>query len=346
MGLGDMTSRQAVLDAIAEFDRLGRDAFLAKHGFGRSRTYFVIHDNRQYDSKAIAGAAHGFQYADQGPLQAADFSGGERTVANRLRELGFVVSGEEQAEDVGGAAPRNPTWTSDELILALDFYVRHRPTFPSQSSAEIAELSDLLNRLAAARGGRFGTTYRNANGVYMKLMNFRRFDPDDIAAGGRGLKAGGRGEKEVWDRFFADPEGLGRVARAIRAAISSGEVPEAPDPELEETMTEAPEGAVMTRLHQIRERNRALVKKCKERALKRYSQLRCEACGFSFAERYGEIGQSYIECHHTKPVSMLQPNETTKLADLALLCANCHRMVHARRPWLSMDELRRTLREG
>jgi hypothetical protein len=36
--------------------------------------------------------------------------------------------------------------------------------------------------------------------------------------------------------------------------------------------------------------------------------------------------------------------QKTRLADLALLCANCHRMIHARRPWLTLDELRGLLR--
>ncbi|MEX2447811.1 MAG: hypothetical protein WD404_03595 [Solirubrobacterales bacterium] len=30
--------------------------------------------------------------------------------------------------------------------------------------------------------------------------------------------------------------------------------------------------------------------------------------------------------------------------DLALLCANCHRMVHAKRPWLSVEQLRSHLK--
>jgi 5-methylcytosine-specific restriction protein A len=43
-------------------------------------------------------------------------------------------------------------------------------------------------------------------------------------------------------------------------------------------------------------------------------------------------------------VETLGDGMATKLSDLALLCANCHRMIHARRPWLSMDELRAYLR--
>ncbi|MDO6522910.1 HNH endonuclease [Shimia thalassica] len=46
-----------------------------------------------------------------------------------------------------------------------------------------------------------------------------------------------------------------------------------------------------------------------------------------------------MECHHTVPVSEMKPGDKTKLSDLALVCANCHRMIHAKRPWLSIQEL-------
>lgn len=48
-----------VLDAAAEFDRLGRDAFLKSTGFGPARAYFLQHNGNLYDSKAIIGYAHG-----------------------------------------------------------------------------------------------------------------------------------------------------------------------------------------------------------------------------------------------------------------------------------------------
>jgi hypothetical protein len=91
MALSDLTSREAVRRAIEEFDRLGRDAFLEKYGFGKARAYFLVEDGRHYDSKAIVGAAYGFQFPDRGPLRAREFSGGEATVRARLEELGFEV---------------------------------------------------------------------------------------------------------------------------------------------------------------------------------------------------------------------------------------------------------------
>lgn len=89
MALSDLTF-DAVLQAIAEFDVLKRDAFLQKYHFGKSRGYFLIHNGARYDSKAIAGAAHGYVPGLE-PLQASKLSGGDKSVANRLRKLGFVV---------------------------------------------------------------------------------------------------------------------------------------------------------------------------------------------------------------------------------------------------------------
>lgn len=91
MPLGDLTSQDAVLRAIAEFDRLGQDAFLKKYGFGRARSYFLDYNGRRYDSKAIAGVAYGYQFPSDGPLKAAQFSGGNNTVRAKLEELGFEV---------------------------------------------------------------------------------------------------------------------------------------------------------------------------------------------------------------------------------------------------------------
>jgi 5-methylcytosine-specific restriction protein A len=46
VALGDLTSREAVLGAIAEFDRVGREAFLSTYRFGPSRDYVVVHDGK------------------------------------------------------------------------------------------------------------------------------------------------------------------------------------------------------------------------------------------------------------------------------------------------------------
>ena len=107
---------------------------------------------------------------------------------------------------------------------------------------------------------------------------------------------------------------------------------------------EAPEGRVLTRLHRVRERNQKLVEQRKTKALREKGALTCEVCEFDYEKRYGKRGYGFIEAHHTRALASLPENGMTKLEDLALVCANCHRMIHAQKPWLSIEELRATLR--
>jgi 5-methylcytosine-specific restriction protein A len=101
---------------------------------------------------------------------------------------------------IEGVVERNPNWTRDELILALDLYMRHRPAVLGNTSADVIELSEILNRLAHAGRDR-APTHRNANGVAMKLLNFRPFDPDYTASGRAGPHHTSRGDEQVWREF-------------------------------------------------------------------------------------------------------------------------------------------------
>lgn len=237
---------------------------------------------------------------------------------------------------------RNPPWSRDELILALDLYLRHRNHIPGKTSSEIAELSLLLNGMARQAGEGREATYRNLNGVYMKLMNFRRFDSDYTREGKVGLQRGNRLEEEVWSHYANDVALLNSVSQAIRTTIQGGEL-RGDLQTFEYGDEEAVEGGVLTALHTRRERNRRLVDRKKSQVRKRDGQLKCEACGFDFEETYGDRGRGFIECHHVKPLYTLAEAQTTRLDDLVLLCSNCHRMVHASRPWLTVDDLRSTL---
>lgn len=325
MSLEDISDSAAVTQALNEFDALGRDAFLDKYGFGASRGWMVDHGSQAYDAKAILGAAHGYQFPLLGPLPATDFHGGTPT-AKVLRRMGFVVS-------EPGTPTRNPVWSRDELLLALDLYLRHRAALPGDTHSDVVELSSFLGRLAAKTQVGNYPKYRNPNGVAMKLQNFRRFDPEQ---NGKGLSGGGKGEVDVWNRYADDEPGLRAIVALIRATVESTNVDLSQEPE---GGMEAEEGAVLTRLHRFRERNRAIVDRKKADAMRKHRALCCEACGFDFSAAYGERGRGFIECHHTVPVSQLKPGAKTRLEDLVLLCANCHRMVHLRPPWLSLEAL-------
>ena len=328
MPIEDITNPEAVRQAISEFRLIGQARFLKRYGFGASRGWLLRDDDGQeFDAKAILGAAHGYQYPALGHLPQSKFHGGEAT-ARKLREMGFTVTEPDTR--------RNPTWGRDELILALDLYMRHRPSFPDDKHPEVIALSQLLNELATTAAG--NASFHNPNGVAMKLMNLRRLDPDQQ---GRGLAGGGKQEEDVWAIFANDLQRLRSTAAAITAAIKIAD--EEDTGTNAEEGEEAEEGQVLTRQHRFRERNRAIVERRKAKAIRQHGRLNCEACDFDFSVNYGERGSGFIECHHTRPVSALKPGEKTKLEELALLCANCHRMIHIRRPWMSVSELRQLI---
>jgi len=252
----------------------------------------------------------------------------------------FATEGPTGAAIEEKKAKRNAIWSRDELILALDLYMRHRASPPAKDSPEIEDLSEVLNQLGAVLGQRTSGTYRNTNGVYMKLMNFRRFDSDYTTEGKTGLTRGNQDEARVWDQFAGDPVRLAEVARFIRQGITEHRTDEdlaGPD---EPGIEEAEEGKVATRVHRYRERDRRLVAEARAQAMKKHGRLVCAACSFDFSKQYGEVGADIIDVHHTKPVHTMEPGEKTKVADLVLLCSNCHRVVHSRRKWLSVEQVK------
>jgi 5-methylcytosine-specific restriction protein A len=229
---------------------------------------------------------------------------------------------------------RKHAWLRDELILALDLYVREGDSAPTDSRQKV---SNLLRALPVEDKLADDPKFRSESAVAHKLANFLALDQP-----GRGFPHGGAGDARVWAQFASDPTRLAATAASIAADIESGRpAPPTYDDEDDPDEAEAAEGRLLTRRHRERERNPMLAKKKKDQVRKqRDGKLTCEACGFDFAEHYGERGDGFIECHHTVFVRNLRPGSRTKLSDLVLLCSNCHRIVHRRSPWLTMGELR------
>jgi hypothetical protein len=85
----DRVSREDVLKAIHEYDKLGAEQFFSAHGFAPTTTYELISNKRRYPPKAILGTA--YELATGKRLGSGDFEGGKTGAVKVLENLGFVI---------------------------------------------------------------------------------------------------------------------------------------------------------------------------------------------------------------------------------------------------------------
>jgi len=100
---------------------------------------------------------------------------------------------------------------------------------------------------------------------------------------------------------------------------------EIPADEAEAEITEIPERH-RYKLHRKLDRNPKA-----SRAAKRLHGYVCQGCGFDFEKVYGPSGRQFIEAHHLKPIADIPEGQTVSLdprTDFAVLCSNCHSMMH------------------
>lgn len=101
------------------------------------------------------------------------------------------------------------------------------------------------------------------------------------------------------------------------------------------------EGKLIVKLHKIRERDGNIKKEAIAHAKKLFGEITCVICGFNFEKRYGERGKDFIEAHHNIPLSQLgDEGGETRIEDISLVCSNCHRMIHHKLPWLTIEQMK------
>lgn len=217
---------------------------------------------------------------------------------------------------------RSPNWERDELILALDLYTRRGHL--GRGDRDVVELSALLRTLPL-HPEPHDISFRNPSSVAMKLGNLAFVDPNYPG----GLHQVGAADVRVFEEFSGREAELALIAAEIRRVGATEKQPPAIP---EEDEAGVPEGRLLYRLHRSRERDRGLVQRKKATVLATSGKLTCEACGLDPVALYGDLGDAVIECHHLRPLAVSGPR-TTRLADVVLLCANCHRAIHRTRPW-------------
>jgi 5-methylcytosine-specific restriction protein A len=149
---------------------------------------------------------------------------------------------------------------------------------------------------------------------------------------------GGIGQSNVW--YAQTPESK-EIVKRVFDLIKLGQTENLPDVDL---IDSALEGNPRFTAHLQRERSASLVKAKKYEIKKLTGKLCCEACGFDFKERYGEHGEDFCEVHHLLPLSKTDGVVKTNLSDLAIVCSNCHRIIHRSVPMLTISKLRKILK--
>lgn len=235
---------------------------------------------------------------------------------------------------------KNPKWHRDELIITLNLYYSLESKSFVSTNAEIINLSKILNKLPLHSNHIKNSDFRNPNGVAMKLSNFTAIDPNNPA---KGLDRSSKLDKQVFYEFKDNRDILKNISDLIIKASSdnvlSSKIYQIEDGS-EVYIKEAVEGEIIFKLHKVRERNHKLVDSKKQQILKENGKLACEVCDFDFNEKYGEIGKGFIECHHKQQLSTYNNNQKTILDDLALVCSNCHRMLHRFPEDMSIERLK------
>lgn len=163
-------------------------------------------------------------------------------------------------------------------------------------------------------------------------------------------------DSDAWtiaEAFILDPAGMKALAAQIRERAVAGidgpaESPVALSEEMEQVdpyaAEVAKEGGLKAVVSYRRERDPRLRALKLEAVTSARLPIACEVCGFDFEKTYGERGRGYIEVHHVTPLH-ISGEVKTRLEDLVLLCANCHRMIH-RTGWIQPEELRSLLRRS
>ena len=219
-------------------------------------------------------------------------------------------------------APRGERFTEEEIIV-LSYLAKYN--CKSLGFNYASEIYRALENL-------FGRKHKSSKAKYENLLyeyhinDIEKENPSNGRSGEQGdAKKRRETEKRRWKFYIQNWDESGEWhSRALSILMD-----DYTEQNFTEDETEYTEGKIIHKLHRVRERNGELVKKAKNKWEKKYNgNVCCKACGFSFFEKYGELGRGFIEAHHITPLSSSGDERNSRISDLVPLCANCHRMIH------------------
>lgn len=230
----------------------------------------------------------------------------------------------------------NPDWTRDETILALRLYFECGASMPSKNDLRVQRLSSVLRAFPYHAEAARKDTFRNADGVTFKLHNLHS------VATGKGFANTSKTDREIWQSFGSNPQQVMELAALIEASVNlqEAEVSGAVDDDVEEFF----EGRVLTLVHKRRERHPKVRKALLASRRRKNGLLLCDLCYMGSAAQGTIFEDAIFEAHHLLPLGLASSERKTHLRDMALVCGNCHRLIHRlithHKRWLDLPECR------
>jgi 5-methylcytosine-specific restriction protein A len=224
---------------------------------------------------------------------------------------------------------RNPDWNREELILALNLYFKMDYGQMHGRNPDVIQLSKDLRNLYIHSNIPDKEKFRSVNSVALKLANLKKSDQNFK---GKGMRDGGKLEKEIWNEFHRHRDTLKNEADLIRQLYLK--------PKSEnKSVTAEPKvnykSDFLYLFHKNRETDPLVNKVKKEMVLTNSKSLKCEVCGFDSVAFYGELGNDLLETGL----------ESSSMEDFIIVCSNCHKALDKNFGLLNADDLKKIIRK-
>ena len=233
-------------------------------------------------------------------------------------------------QDLALISIKENIWRDEELIFLIGYLNKIKDY---KNYEQLNNLFNGLKKLNALFPNTHTANHKSEEDISNKLFELKKestlFDKKNICKDGY-----------IFKKYQSDPKRFDDLVFSLNLFLDQSCV--IGSSSLNYSVTE---GGIREKKHFERERDWKIIKAKKELVLFEKGVLECEACSFNFSKKYGQRGHHYLEVHHKKPISEYEDEEVTLLEDLCVLCSNCHKMIHRKKPWLSISALKNLINQ-
>lgn len=234
---------------------------------------------------------------------------------------------------------KNPDWTREELILALNLYFDLDQGQMHKGHPDVVRLSNELRELNIHTEIPDSQKFRNPSGISRRLGNFKTMDS---GYKGEGLVNSGKLAKEIFKEFDHHRDKLRKEADFIRQLNLKPKSEKKTNPSEQKVNYKS---EFLFQFHKNKEKDPLVNKIKKEMVLANSKTLKCEVCSYNSVSVFGELGNDLMEIHYNKELKTDPGLEASSMEDFIIVCSNCHKALDKIYGLLNADDLRIIIRK-